>query len=138
MRRTAAIRKSLKNVTDNQGNGYTRTISNEAACQGVSRFFYVSYSEIKCQNIYYRFTASGHGTCGPSGEGIGSRYFKNILQNDESESIYGERTYLKELSEKMQLSIRQTLNRYVNQTEQGFKYYVDKIQKPRYCQSVYG
>ena len=33
---------------------------------------------------------------------------QNILQNDESESIYGERTYLKELSEKMQLSIRQT------------------------------
>lgn len=32
----------------------------------------------------------------------------NILQNDESSSIYGERTYLKELSEKMELTIRQT------------------------------
>lgn len=32
----------------------------------------------------------------------------NILQNDESSSIYGERTYLKELSEKMELTTRQT------------------------------
>lgn len=32
----------------------------------------------------------------------------NILQNAENSSIYGERTYLKELSEKMELSMRQT------------------------------
>lgn len=32
----------------------------------------------------------------------------SILQNDESTSIYGERTYLKELSERMELSMRQT------------------------------
>lgn len=32
----------------------------------------------------------------------------NILQNDEDASIYGERTYLKELSEKMELTMRQT------------------------------
>ena len=32
----------------------------------------------------------------------------NIMQNNENSSIYGERTYLKELSEKMELSMRQT------------------------------
>lgn len=32
----------------------------------------------------------------------------NIMQDNENSSIYGERTYLKELSEKMELSMRQT------------------------------
>lgn len=32
----------------------------------------------------------------------------NIMQNNEDSSIYGERTYLKELSAKMELSMRQT------------------------------
>ena len=81
MKKTGAIPKKLKNVTDNKGDGYSRTISNEAACKGVSHFFDMGHTEIKCQHIDDRFTASRHGAGCSAGKRIGTCDFQNILQD---------------------------------------------------------
>ena len=83
MRRTAAIRKSLKNVTDNQGGGYPCKISYEAACQSVSHFFDMSDSEVKGKHINNRLAAAGHGAGSPADEGIWTCDFKDVLQYDK-------------------------------------------------------
>ena len=126
MRRMADIPKKLKNVTDNQGNGYPRTISNKAARQGVPHFFDMSNSEIKSQNIDDSFAPTGHGTCRSPGERVRTGNLKDILKDDKGTTA-GNGT------EKNQ---RQQLNRYVHHPEKRMKDHIYKIEEARDGQTV--